>query len=126
MDLLTALYSRNFRIILTAASLIELKGSLLKSVSATWLISFGIDPYLSSDRQKELIAPTRMLATWVLVSLEDDVALQSTPVCSSGIERARAVLALTTQSQVEWSTSTSEPIDLERFRVACSQSPVAA
>jgi len=96
--ILSALCSRNYRIILTAVSLIEWKGSLLKCVSATWLISFGIDPYLSSDRQKDLIAPTRMLATWVLVSLEDDVALQSTPVCYSGIERARAVLALTTQS----------------------------
>jgi hypothetical protein len=39
-----------------------------------------------------------MLATWVLVRLGDDVALQSTPVCPSGIERARAVLVLTAQN----------------------------
>lgn len=39
-----------------------------------------------------------MLATWVLVRLGDDVALQSAPVCPSGIERARAVLVLTAQN----------------------------
>ena len=54
---------------------------------------------LSSDKQKKLISPTRMLATWVLVRLGDDVALQSTPVCPSGIERTRAVLVLTAQKR---------------------------
>ena len=53
---------------------------------------------LSSDKQKKLISPTRMLATWVLVRLGDDVALQSAPVCPSGIERACAVLVLTAQN----------------------------